>query len=110
VELYISNPDMLWTNEYPTPRLGQGAFAACIRTLYKEVRGDTSATLFRIFGMDWMHGSTTSPSTQASRSAPAQADSVRRPAQLHMLCVPLESCFAVPVRNCDTVLPPPCGR
>lgn len=37
VQLYFANPDMLWANEFPTPRLGQGAFAACIKLLYREV-------------------------------------------------------------------------
>lgn len=37
VQLYFANPDMLWANEFPTPRLGQGAFAACVRLLHKEV-------------------------------------------------------------------------
>lgn len=39
VQLYFANPDMLWANEFPTPRLGQGAFAACIKLLYREVTG-----------------------------------------------------------------------
>ena len=38
VSLYISNPDMLWANEFPTPRLGQGAFAACVQLLHREAR------------------------------------------------------------------------
>ena len=36
--MYFSNPDMLWANEFPLPRLGQGAFAACLQTLHEEVR------------------------------------------------------------------------
>jgi len=38
VPVYFSNPDMLWANEFPVPRLGQGAFAACLATLHQEVR------------------------------------------------------------------------
>lgn len=38
-EIYFSNPDLLWANEFPAPRLGQGAFSACLETLYKEVTG-----------------------------------------------------------------------
>ena len=37
VKVYFSNPDLLWANEYPAPRFGQGAFATALRTLHKEV-------------------------------------------------------------------------
>ena len=37
VPVHFSNPDMLWANEFPVPRLGQGAFAACLQTLHEEV-------------------------------------------------------------------------
>lgn len=39
VQLFISNPDMLWANEFPTSRFGQGAFAAILQTLHREVTG-----------------------------------------------------------------------
>lgn len=38
VQIYFANPDLLWANEFDTPRLGQGAFAACIQMLHKEAR------------------------------------------------------------------------
>lgn len=37
VPVYFSNPDMLWANEAPGARLGQGAFAACLQSLHREV-------------------------------------------------------------------------
>ena len=37
VKVYFSNPDLLFAGEYPAPRLGQGAFAAALKTLVKEV-------------------------------------------------------------------------
>ncbi|KAH8916704.1 HAD-superfamily hydrolase [Atractiella rhizophila] len=33
VKIYFSNPDLLWSNEYPLPRYGQGAFQAVVKTL-----------------------------------------------------------------------------
>ena len=30
VQLYFSNPDLLWANEFPRPRFGQGAFAHAV--------------------------------------------------------------------------------
>ncbi len=36
--VYFSNPDLLWANEFPVPRLGQGAFAACLEMLHEQVR------------------------------------------------------------------------
>ncbi len=38
VKVYFSNPDLLFAGEYPAPRLGQGAFAAALKTLVREVR------------------------------------------------------------------------
>ena len=35
--MYFSNPDLLFAGEHPTPRLGQGAFAAALQTLVREV-------------------------------------------------------------------------
>ena len=37
VQVYFSNPDVLWANEHPAPRFGQGAFAAALRALYRQV-------------------------------------------------------------------------
>jgi ribonucleotide monophosphatase NagD (HAD superfamily) len=37
VDIYFSNPDLLWANEFSTPRFGQGAFAACLEALYARV-------------------------------------------------------------------------
>lgn len=39
VHVYFSNPDLLWANNFPAPRFGQGAFAACVETLYEKVTG-----------------------------------------------------------------------
>ncbi|KAI3431576.1 hypothetical protein D9Q98_004626 [Chlorella vulgaris] len=39
VAVYFSNPDLLWANEFSAPRFGQGAFAACLETLYEKVSG-----------------------------------------------------------------------
>jgi hypothetical protein len=44
VDLYFSNPDMLWKNEWPAPRFGQGAFAACLQALYEQVRRRSADT------------------------------------------------------------------
>ncbi|KAL4440223.1 hypothetical protein ABPG75_003224 [Micractinium tetrahymenae] len=38
-EVFFSNPDLLWANEFPQPRFGQGAFSACLETLYEKVTG-----------------------------------------------------------------------
>ncbi|PSC67257.1 HAD-superfamily subfamily IIA hydrolase [Micractinium conductrix] len=40
VEVYFSNPDLLWANEFPTPRFGQGAFSACLEALHEKVTGE----------------------------------------------------------------------
>ena len=37
VKVYFSNPDLLFAGEHPAPRLGQGAFAAALKTLVREV-------------------------------------------------------------------------
>eukprot|EP00798_Chlamydomonas_sp_ICE-L_P004388 gene4388-14514_t len=39
VQVFFSNPDLLWANEFPRSRFGQGAFAAALCALYKEVTG-----------------------------------------------------------------------
>ncbi|KAF9920073.1 hypothetical protein FBU30_010139 [Linnemannia zychae] len=39
VPIYFSNSDFVWSNEYPTPRLAQGAFRACLERLYEETTG-----------------------------------------------------------------------
>lgn len=38
--VYFSNPDLLWANEFPQPRFGQGAFSACLEALYEKVAGE----------------------------------------------------------------------
>lgn len=48
IDVYFSNPDLLWANEYPVPRFGQGAFASCVRTLYQQVTG--KQLLYKSFG------------------------------------------------------------
>ena len=37
MKVYFSNPDLLFAGEYPVPRLGQGAFAAALKALVREV-------------------------------------------------------------------------
>ncbi|KAK9914891.1 hypothetical protein WJX75_001967 [Coccomyxa subellipsoidea] len=39
VPVYFSNPDLLWATDFPAPRFGQGAFAAALRTLYRQTTG-----------------------------------------------------------------------
>ena len=37
VKLYFSNSDLLWANEFPTARFGQGAFRTALEALHHEV-------------------------------------------------------------------------
>lgn len=39
IPIYFSNPDLLWANEHPTPRFGQGAFKAALEGLYLQLTG-----------------------------------------------------------------------
>ncbi|KAI5481399.1 cardiolipin synthase [Pseudohyphozyma bogoriensis] len=39
IPLYFSNPDLLWGNEFPQPRLGQGAFQESVASVYRMVTG-----------------------------------------------------------------------
>ncbi|KXZ41884.1 hypothetical protein GPECTOR_252g631 [Gonium pectorale] len=39
VKLYFSNPDLLWANEFPRPRFGQGAFAHMVLSLHSRLTG-----------------------------------------------------------------------
>ena len=41
VPLYYSNPDIVYANEFPSPRFGQGCFAAALNAVYAAVRGCT---------------------------------------------------------------------
>ena len=36
--IFFSNPDMVYQNEFPAPRLGQGAFAAAVQAVYEKAR------------------------------------------------------------------------
>ena len=38
VPLYYSNPDIIYANEFPAPRFGQGCFAAALDAVYAAVR------------------------------------------------------------------------
>ena len=52
--VYFSNPDLLWANEFPVPRLGQGAFAACLEMLHQKVRPPLEAAELRhAFSTHW---------------------------------------------------------
>ena len=37
VPVFFSNPDLLWANEHPTPRFGQGGFKTALEALYLQV-------------------------------------------------------------------------
>lgn len=37
VRVYFSNPDLLWANEFPAPRFGQGALQTALKALHQEV-------------------------------------------------------------------------
>jgi hypothetical protein len=39
VEVFFSNPDLLWAASFPHPRLGQGAFAAALQALHHRITG-----------------------------------------------------------------------
>lgn len=45
VRLLFSNPDLLWSNEHPTGRFGQGAFRTALEALHSEVNS-TSGLCF----------------------------------------------------------------
>ena len=38
VQLFFSNPDVVFSNEFPAPRFGQGAFAAALMAVHEAVR------------------------------------------------------------------------
>ncbi|KAF9430409.1 hypothetical protein BGZ94_006979 [Podila epigama] len=37
VPIYFSNPDVVWSNEYPVPRFGQGTFKMCLEKIYQHL-------------------------------------------------------------------------
>ncbi|KAF9432268.1 hypothetical protein BGZ76_011033 [Entomortierella beljakovae] len=37
VPIYFSNPDIVWSNEYPVPRFGQGSFRECLEMVYRSL-------------------------------------------------------------------------
>ncbi|ODQ67755.1 HAD-superfamily hydrolase [Nadsonia fulvescens var. elongata DSM 6958] len=39
IPIHFSNNDMLWANDYPLPRFGQGAFRSIVQRLYKDLTG-----------------------------------------------------------------------
>ena len=39
VEVFIGHGDLLWSNDFPTPRFGLGAFSLAFQTLYKAYTG-----------------------------------------------------------------------
>ncbi|CAG8439784.1 7370_t:CDS:10 [Ambispora gerdemannii] len=39
IPLYFSNPDFIWSNEFPIPRFGQGAFRIAFESIYSEATG-----------------------------------------------------------------------
>ncbi|RCH85863.1 hypothetical protein CU098_003770, partial [Rhizopus stolonifer] len=47
VPLYWSNNDLIWSTDFPAPRLGQGAFKTALDSLYKQLTGhDLKSTSF----------------------------------------------------------------
>ncbi|EME28940.1 hydrolase family protein / HAD-superfamily protein isoform 1 [Galdieria sulphuraria] len=39
VQVYFTNPDFIWANEFPFPRFGQGAFRLALEKIYQELVG-----------------------------------------------------------------------
>lgn len=39
IELYSTNPDIIFSSEYPAPRFAGGSFVLCLKTLFKEITG-----------------------------------------------------------------------
>ncbi|KAJ1919334.1 hypothetical protein H4219_002022 [Mycoemilia scoparia] len=48
VPLYFSNSDLIWSTDFVSPRFGQGAFRACLETLWDKTNGDGGNKLERI--------------------------------------------------------------
>ncbi|KAJ2379111.1 hypothetical protein IW150_000376 [Coemansia sp. RSA 2607] len=50
--LFMSNEDLVFSNEYPLPRFGQGAFHVCLRAMWHQLnRGlDTPQLEYTLFG------------------------------------------------------------
>ncbi|KAF9434472.1 hypothetical protein BGZ76_007961 [Entomortierella beljakovae] len=47
VPLYFSNSDLVWSNEFPTPRFAQGTFRTCLERIYNDLTGHSlEYTLF----------------------------------------------------------------
>lgn len=45
VDLVFCNPDLLWRNEFPRPRLGQGAFKEAFQAVYKVLYWSSQETI-----------------------------------------------------------------
>ncbi|KAG9062847.1 protein disulfide-isomerase precursor [Linnemannia hyalina] len=39
VPLYFSNSDLVWSNEFPTPRFAQGTFRTCLERIFEDKTG-----------------------------------------------------------------------
>ncbi|KAG0258684.1 hypothetical protein BGZ95_004897 [Linnemannia exigua] len=39
VPIYFSNPDIVWANEFPVNRFGQGTFRVCLEKIYENLTG-----------------------------------------------------------------------
>ncbi|KAF9915657.1 hypothetical protein BX616_005646 [Lobosporangium transversale] len=37
--IYFSNPDVVWSTDFPVPRFGQGTFKLCLEKIYKHLTG-----------------------------------------------------------------------
>ncbi|KAL1920027.1 uncharacterized protein VTP21DRAFT_1173 [Calcarisporiella thermophila] len=47
IPLFFSNPDIIWSNNFPLPRLAQGSFRLALKTIYKDLTGqELKYTLF----------------------------------------------------------------
>ncbi|GMH41606.1 hypothetical protein BSKO_09516 [Bryopsis sp. KO-2023] len=42
VEVFFSHADLLWANDFPAPRFGQGAFSLAFESLYKATTGKSA--------------------------------------------------------------------
>ncbi|PNH09146.1 hypothetical protein TSOC_004266 [Tetrabaena socialis] len=50
VKLIFSNPDLLWANDFPKNRFGQGAFAHMVLSLYARITGGSRPQHVTFFG------------------------------------------------------------
>ncbi|BGP50399.1 hypothetical protein JCM10450v2_006318 [Rhodotorula kratochvilovae] len=91
IPVHFSNPDLLWGNEFPVARFGQGALQESIAAMYKRVTGrelerttggkPTRATYD--YAAHLLHSSLTSPSSPSLHPPPGPAPPL--PGRVYML-------------------------